>query len=417
MRGDRSARSGDECKRAVRREADNAPMSAPRLHWTEGGQTRSAHWRSERGAAPPARVVLADDTMAADTAYRLACEGTALLWRGDFHQARHLLQAMARRADQPPRRKQRAQRQRAAPPAVGDPAAFHLHRQAQAQRARMLAAVLIELDADYGVPLRRAPDMRAACIEAWGAPDPAGGPSVVSLRELQGVTSAHEWRRQGVPVPALHGPNRRIHPHYGVFSPLRGEYVQLVADAPLPPLSNGGLAFDIGTGSGVLAALLAQRGLARIVATDVDPRALACARENLQRLGLADRVTVESADLFPAGRADLVVINPPWLPARPGAPIERSVYDEDGRMLAAALAGLAAHLRPGGEGWLILSDLAEHLGLRSRAALLAAIAQGGLQVRGRLDTRPQHAKASAAGDSLHAARAAEITSLWRLGAA
>jgi hypothetical protein len=80
------------------------------------------------------------------------------------------------------------------------------------------------------------------------------------------------------------------------------------------------------------------------------------------------------------------------------------------------LGGLAAHLAaPGGEGWLILSDFAEHLGLRSRAELLGWIATGGLQVLGRIDTRPSHPKAGDRSDPLHAARAAEVTSLWRLG--
>jgi prophage antirepressor-like protein len=91
------------------------------------------------------------------------------------------------------------------------------------------------------------------------------------------------------------------------------------------------------------------------------------------------------------------------------------VYDEDSRMLLGFLKGLAAHLVENGEGWLILSDLAEHLGLRSRAMLLAAFAEHGLQVLGQLDAKPQHRKASDAGDVLHAARAAEVTSLWRLG--
>ena len=97
------------------------------------------------------------------------------------------------------------------------------------------------------------------------------------------------------------------------------------------------------------------------------------------------------------------------------SPIERAIYDEDSRMLHGFLAGLAAHLVPGGEGWLILSDLAEHLGLRTRAELLQAIEQAGLQVLARLDTRPQHAKALDPTDPLHAARRAEVTSLWRLG--
>jgi hypothetical protein len=63
-------------------------------------------------------------------------------------------------------------------------------------------------------------------------------------------------------------------------------------------------------------------------------------------------------------------------------------------MLRGFLNGLATHLQPQGEGWLILSDLAEHLGLRSREALLGWIAEAGLRVLGRIDTRPRHGKAT-----------------------
>ena len=399
--------------------APSTASSAPALiHWTEAGIACALPWRSERGAAPPQRVTLADDTTTADTAYRLACEGTGLLWRGDFHNARQLLQALARRIDKTPARKRRRTAART-PAAEESPAAgFHRHRQAQAQRARVLAMLLLQFDAGYGIPLRRAPDARLACTEAWGPAATAAAPGgcVASLRELLGVISAYEWRRKGVEVPALGGPpNNRIHPHYGVFSPLRGEYVGLVAEATLPRTGQVPfVAFDIGAGTGVLAAVLARRAIGHVVATDQDPRALACARDNLARLGVATQVQVLQADLFPEGLASLIVCNPPWLPARPGSPLEHAVYDEGSRMLLGFLTGLAAHLAPGGEGWLILSDFAEHLGLRSRAELLAAFARGGLKVVGRLDARPLHPKVSDASDPLHAARAAEVTSLWRL---
>jgi methylase of polypeptide subunit release factors len=197
---------------------------------------------------------------------------------------------------------------------------------------------------------------------------------------------------------------------------VRGEYVQLVAQAPLPSQA---LAFDIGVGTGVLSALLAHRGVQRVVATDQDPRALACASDNLQRLGVDAQVEIVQADLFPPeatyGRAPLIVCNPPWVPARANSPIDQAVYDPDSRMLRGFLSGLAAHLTPDGEGWLILSDLAEHLGLRPREQLLGWITAAGLQVLGKLDVRPHHPKAADAGDPLHAARAAEVTSLWRLG--
>jgi methylase of polypeptide subunit release factors len=371
------------------------------LEWQENGQTRRARWRSEAGLAVPASLEVVDDRLSADAAFRLLEAGTALLWRGDWMNVRQLMQALTRRVDRHFSPRQES--------SVSPPETFARHRERQGQRAALLARLLVPLGPDYKLPLRRAQDVRPACREAWGKPD--GGNSVVALRELLAVVSAHEWRKKGVPVAAVGG---SIHPHYGVFSPVRGEYVDLVAQAPLP--AGCDLAFDIGTGSGILAAVLARRGVAKVVATDQDERALACAQENVEKLGLTAGICLEKADLFPVGRAPLVVCNPPWLPAQPSSPIEYAVYDPESRMLRGFLNGLAAHLAPGGEGWLIISDIAEHLGLRSRQQLLDWIAAAGLRVIDRLDTRPRHGKAQDAGDPLHAARAAEVTSLWRLGA-
>jgi methylase of polypeptide subunit release factors len=183
---------------------------------------------------------------------------------------------------------------------------------------------------------------------------------------------------------------------------------------PRIALSTASVAFDIGTGTGVLAVILARRGVAQVTATENNPRALLCAKENLQRLGLQKQVTVMDTDFFPEGRAALVVCNPPWVPARPSSALEHAVFDQDGRMLAGFLQGLASHLLPEGEGWLILSDLAEHLQLRSRDQLLEMIGNAGLRVLGRIDAKPTHPKAADAADPLHSARAAEVTSLWRL---
>jgi methylase of polypeptide subunit release factors len=390
----------------------------PILQWTEADQPRSARWRSENGSAPPRRVVIADDTLTADAAYRLACEGTGMLWRGDFQNARQLLLALARRADSKPERSSKKRKQALLPPPAPIES-FHLHRQAQSQRARTLGMLLLPFEADHSVPLRRAPDVQEACTEAYGHADE---PYVASLRELLGLVGAHEWRKKGVEIPALAGLKSkglqpRIHPHYGVFSPVRGEYVELVAKMMLPSLlASDSRAFDIGTGTGVLAAVLAQRGISRIIATEQEPRALACARDNMTRLDLRTQVEIVEVDLFPEGRAPLVVCNPPWLPARPNSTIEHAVYDPESRMLRGFLSGLAKHLEPGGEGWLILSDLAEHLGLRSRAELLGLIEAGGLKVLSKMDIRPKHPKLADTSDPLHAARAAEVTSLWRLGA-
>lgn len=367
------------------------------IRWIEHRTEHRARWHSESGTPQPARMVPADDRMTADRAYRLARTGTALLWRGDFHNARQLLQAMRRRA------------QRNQPRAVNDSVTpFQRERRVRSRTARVLAMLVVQLDSDHALRLRRAPDVRPACTEVYGL---GGESKVVALTELLGVLGAHQWRVKGVEVPAL---GTRIHPHYGVFAPIRGEYIDLVVRTPLPDRAHPGIAFDLGTGTGVLAAVLAHRGFDRIIATDNSSRALACARDNIDRLRLTDRVEIDGPTLFPQGRADLVVCNPPWLPGTPVSDLERGVYDPDSAMLDGFLTDLRTHLTDRGEGWLILSDLAEHLRLRTRADLLSRIDAAGLRVLGKLDTRPRHPRAQDTDDPLHRARAAETTSLWRL---
>lgn len=369
----------------------------PQLTWLEGDVEKSAIWRSEAHVATPKRIMVVDDTLKADRAYQLTSEGTFLLWRGDFQNAKQLLQALARRIDHKPRKAK-------APPAELA-AAFHLHRQAQSHRARILGMLLVAFEPHHVLNLRRAPELMDVCRAVYGESEQ---PYVVSLREILGLIGAYEWRKKGVEIAAL---NAKIHPYYGVFSPVRGEYLNLVQQAPLPSTE---LAFDIGTGTGVLSAILAQRGVKHIIATDQDPRALACATENIAHLKLAARVTIEKANLFPQGKASLIVCNPPWIPARPSSPIEYAIYDPDSQMLKGFLNGVADHLNKEGEAWLILSDIAEHLGLRSREQLLQWIADAKLVLIEKHDTKPHHPKVANTDDPLHQARVAEVTSLWRL---
>ena len=381
------------------------------IHWDEGGQACSAKWHSENGIAPHKKIQIADDTLTADIAYRLACEGTAILYRGDFQNARQLLQALVRRVDKPTKKSKRVDKlnkEKTKSPLD----TFNLHRLAQSQRARILGMLLIQVNADHSISLRRAPDVQQACLDVYGE---QADSYVVSLRELLGVISAHEWRKNGVPILAREDEPICVHPHYGVFSPVRGEYIQLVCNASWPKaVSTNSLAFDIGAGTGALSVVLAMRDIQKIIATDVDDRAIACAQDNIDRLDLSSQIEIQKTDLFPEGRAALIVCNPPWLPARPSSPLEHAVYDPESRMLKGFLAGLKEHLLPDGEGWLILSDLAEHLGLRTRVELLEWIEQAGLRVQKREDTKPQHKKVFDQTDALHAARSAEVTSLWRL---
>ena len=369
------------------------------INWYEQKKTQTADWQSEAGNPPPKAVVIADDTTKADDAYRLACEGTALLYRGDFQNAKQLLQAITRRVDRKPVK-----------PTATMLEAFHQHRARQIGRANITNKVLIELK--YGVcDLPRAPDVKAAVRGALivdERTDKVPARLVLSLRELLGMVGAHEWRKKGVQIPAL---NASIHAYYGVYSPVRGEYLDLIDQTAL---NSPQVAWDIGTGTGVIAAILVARGVKHVLATDNHPRALACATENVQRLNMQTNIQLLAADLFPEGQADLIVCNPPWLPAKANAPIEHAVYDPESRMLKGFLNGLKTHLTVNGEAWLVMSNLAEHIGLREPTALAAWIDEAGLQIVEKLDISPKHTKASDQSDPLYEARAKEITSLYRL---
>jgi hypothetical protein len=254
------------------------------------------------------------------------------------------------------------------------------------------------------------------------APAPIGGSCLVKAPatscEVTGLANGTSYT---FTVRALNGagwgawsaPSNAVTPSPSVVKAIQITGIYLVQAAWI-----GFISAVLGGACGlVLAALLVKKGVAHVIATDTSTRALACARQNIESLGLKKQITLQEIDLFPAGRADLVVCNPPWLPGRPASPLEHAIYDQDQHMLSGFLSDLAEHLNPKGQGWLILSDLAEHLHLRSREQLLAQIEEAGLVVLAKHDIRPHHPKAKEEQDPLADARQAETTSLWCLGVA
>lgn len=380
---------GARAGRVIGARRQRRVAQAPKLRFVTGV------WRSESDEPAPARLTEVDDRLKADEALRRVKRGEYLLYTGDFHNARQLLQAMGRRLETPSRAKSALQ-------------AFREERQARLLEHETLSRVVVSLDPDYRLGLRRAPDVRQACREVWG--DSRGETTHVALKTLLGMIGAAQWRQKGLQVPGLEG---TLRPHYGVFTPTRTEYVELLTHVPQPRLA-GARVFDIGTGSGVLAFVLLQRGAGSAVGTDLDARAVECAQSNARALGLEKRFTAIETDLFPDGKADLVVCNPPWIPEPPKNRIDRAVYDEDGAMLRRFLTGLPRHLTRGGEGLLLLSDLPVLLGLRPAEWLDAELASAGLTVAWKKSTSAHHTKAKVRVDQLHSTRAREVTTLYGL---
>jgi predicted RNA methylase len=344
-----------------------------------------ATFLTEADVPPPGHLhPVGDDLSARDALARLQA-GEHLLWTGDWHQGRQLAKAVERRLA--PRS-----------PATGTALArWQASREVRRRQGEVLGRLLVRLGADGSVALRRAPDTRRAVDLAWG---PADTPRLVALRTLVGALGAAGWTDKGLDVPGLQG---TLVPRFGVFSPTRHAYLGL-----LDPVDPTGLhVLDVGSGTGVLGLALLQRGSARVTATDIDPRAVSCTRDNARRLGLDDRLEAVQADLFPPGlTADLVVFNPPWLPEAPRTRLDRAIFDAGGRTLAAFLERLPDHLTPDGEAILLLSDLAERLGLRDRSVLPAAARRSGLTFEDR-DRVPAAHRRPDGDDPLTRARAEE----------
>ena len=140
-----------------------------------------------------------------------------------------------------------------------------------------------------------------------------------------------------------------------------------ITPSPLAPT-----ALDFGTGSGCLAIPLASKSAsARVQAVDVSPEALALARQNAARHGLAGRIEFHKGDGFaalqPGARFDLIISNPPYIPSAEIETLQREVRDHDPRpaldggpdgmdYFRRLAAEAAAFLRPGGKLMLEFGD-------------------------------------------------------------
>jgi len=344
-------------------------------------------------------VILVDDTITANHAIELARQGFGLLWSGDYQNARALLQAISRRLDRKPR--VGSQKALTSPAEI-----FTSYREGLGIKAQITGSLLISLSSNFEIELRRGQDVKDACLEVIGE---ITEPIVMPLKVLLALISAHEWRKKKIKITQLPRP---ITPYFGVFSPVRGEYIDLILK--IENTKNQDIAFDIGVGTGVLSILLAKKGYQKIIATDIEPKAMACAQENINNYGLQDQITLLKTDVFPEGRADVIVCNPPWIPATPSSPIESAIFDPNSQFLKKFIDGLKDHLEDDGQAWLIISDIAEYLQLRSREDLLHWFKDAGLKVEKKIDTLPKHSKVKDTEDILHFAREKEVTSLWVL---
>ncbi len=257
-------------------------------------------------------------------------------------------------------------------------------RRALADRFRSAGLDTPDLDARLIVGHALGLDHRALTMESGRALTPA---------ESEAIGAAMARRLAHEPVARILGAKEfwslplAISPDVLVPRP-ETETVVEAALAAIAPARAARIA-DLGTGSGaILLALLTERPAAFGIGTDRDPRALAVARANAKRLGLGGRAGFVACDFGAAiaGRCDLVVSNPPYVPTDDIATLAPEVRDFDPRpALDGGRDGLAAYraiaadaarlLAPG--GW-----LAVEIDVGQAEPVAAILAHGGLAVMG-----------------------------------
>lgn len=134
-----------------------------------------------------------------------------------------------------------------------------------------------------------------------------------------------------------------------VFCPTYGEGSQLLADCL--QVQPGEKVLEIGTGSGALAILAARQG-GKVIATDISPVAVSCARENIKINHCQDKVTIYEGDLFEPisnnEKFSLIIFNPPFMEGKPKSLLDVGIYDENYRTLSRFFADFPNYLQEGG---------------------------------------------------------------------
>ncbi|MEC7948094.1 MAG: methyltransferase [Myxococcota bacterium] len=175
---------------------------------------------------------------------------------------------------------------------------------------------------------------------------------------VQELHAAWGRYRQGIHMPVL---GHKVHPYFHVYAPRRMEHLEVFGTWLSSYGGRLGHAIDVGTGSGVLALMLARKGFARVTATDNNPNAVRSVRDEVARIDPCPPVRAVHGDLFAgASGADLVVFNPPWTQGRVDAPFDAALHAEPD-LLPRFFHAASDALAPGGRIVVLYSNISRLL--------------------------------------------------------
>jgi release factor glutamine methyltransferase len=174
------------------------------------------------------------------------------------------------------------------------------------------------------------------------------------------------------------GSHTFVHPggefvvYEGVFSPTVFNDTFFYAEAL--PVPVGGAVLEVGCGTGFIALAVAKKGAGSVLATDINPAAVANCKANFEKHNLSDVVTARISDVFSAVTSDecfdLIFWNWPYLAAQRNEddPLECSVFDPTYDSIGRYLRDARAHRSPQGRVMLSFSREAGNVSLLEQRA-------------------------------------------------
>jgi len=235
---------------------------------------------------------------------------------------------------------------------------------------------------------------------------------LMQFSDFLGMNGAWQWYEKGIKYPVL---DEALHPFYGVYFPTRFEHL-LLLDKWLASQPVFTRALDIGAGCGVLSFLLMKHSAQQVHATDINPNAIYGLKHELERNDAGHKLFAEQSSFtgsFIPQDGDIIVFNPPWIPAVAEAGIDWAMYYSPG-FFEGFFSEAHQKMRPGSKLVLLFSNFARVAGITSENPIAHELKSGG---RFRLVEKiemPVHQIPSQRKNWLSVIRSKENVELWVL---
>jgi SAM-dependent methyltransferase len=230
--------------------------------------------------------------------------------------------------------------------------------------------------------------------------------------KVQGLNSAWQWYVKGLKTPFL---KEKIFPYYGVYFPTRFDHLLLFDRWLKRYKGDNTLAYDVGIGSGILSFMMLKYGFRHIVGTDNNPNAIKSVEEAKKRNRHYHKIELLEGNLFCGDmrKADLIVFNPPWIPAQYNTQALDAAIYYDENLFPGFFAEAQRNLKPDGKLIILFSNLAKITHSSKIHPIQEEVSTGGRFVKEKV-FKLSVGKPSSKTKRTQSWRAKEVVELWQL---